>query len=166
MALFRRNKDVAPAMPPEVEDYYQAEKRDRSGMAWLLGLGTLLVTGLLVIGLFLGGRLVYRKLKRNDKPTPVAVQTSPSSQNSPESSSSAPSTQSGPAPNAQSPGSTSSNPSPTATSSTNSTATGATGTTPTTATSGTPVTGPKDNFAIFIAVTVLVYFAHRKFSTR
>ncbi len=52
MALLRRNKTTAPDMPPEVDDYYQAEKRDRKGAAWLLGLGALLVTVALVLGLF------------------------------------------------------------------------------------------------------------------
>lgn len=176
MALFRRNKNAAPDMPPEVQDYYQAENRDRSGKAWLLGLGTLLVTMLLVFGLFVGGRFLYRKLRNNDKPAPVAVQTESSEQ---ETAGDSPATSTPPENN---PGSTTPNPAtPPATTpspGSNSTApgTGATGTgtpTPGSATqtpnntapgsSDLPTAGPGSNLAIFVAVSVLAYLAHRKF---
>lgn len=49
-------------LPAEVQEYYQSEQQQRSGMAWLLGLATLGVTLLLTLGLFFGGRWVYRKV--------------------------------------------------------------------------------------------------------
>lgn len=64
MAIFRRNKSAnSPAVPEEVNEYYQAEKRDRTWMAWLLALLSLAVTTLLIMGLFFGGRWVYRKIR-------------------------------------------------------------------------------------------------------
>lgn len=74
MALFRRNKSAnSPALPEEVNDYYQAEKRDRTWMAWLLALLSLAVTTLIIMGLFFGGRWVYRKIRPNNQPAvPIA----------------------------------------------------------------------------------------------
>lgn len=74
MALFRRNKSAnSPALPEEVNDYYQAEKRDRTWMAWLLALLSLAVTTLLIMALFFGGRWVYRKIRPSNTPTaPIA----------------------------------------------------------------------------------------------
>ncbi len=66
---FNRKKDntTDSSLPPEVHEYYQAERRDRTGMAWLLAAGTLVATVLLVLGLFFGGRWVYRAVTdRND----------------------------------------------------------------------------------------------------
>lgn len=62
----RRQQD---SLPPEVQEYYQTEKRERSGLAWLLALGTLLATLAIAMGLFWGGRWLYRTLTdQNDKP--------------------------------------------------------------------------------------------------
>lgn len=67
MALFnRRNKNV-DSVPQEVQDYYQAEKRDRTGIAWLLALGTLVATVLLAVALFFGGRWIYRAVFKDDQ---------------------------------------------------------------------------------------------------
>ena len=65
MALFKRkNKDNV--LPEEVQQYYQAEKRQRTGVAWLLAFVTLLVTVLVAALLFFGGRWVYRAVFDND----------------------------------------------------------------------------------------------------
>ncbi len=69
---FRRRNEVEETelqVPSEVQEYYQAERRERAGVAWLLGLGTLAVTILLAVGLFFGGRWIYRKVTNNDRPT-------------------------------------------------------------------------------------------------
>lgn len=63
---FNRKKNQSVDLPQEVQDYYQAEKRERVGVAGLLALGTLLVTIVLAIGLFFGGRWVYRTVFDND----------------------------------------------------------------------------------------------------
>lgn len=72
MALFGRGRNT-DSVPQEVKDYYEAERRERSGMAWLLALATLVVTLVLAGGIFLGGRWAYRKVvDRNDGNTQVA----------------------------------------------------------------------------------------------
>ena len=60
MALFNRNKTNLAGMAPEVSDYYKAEGRERAWVAWLLAIGTLLVTIFVVLGVFYGGRWAFR----------------------------------------------------------------------------------------------------------
>lgn len=67
MAVFRRRNNQTN-VPAEIQEYYQTERRERAGVAWLLALGTLLITVLLAVGLFFGSRWVYRKVVKNDKP--------------------------------------------------------------------------------------------------
>jgi hypothetical protein len=71
---FNRNKQQPSDLPQEVQDYYQAEKREKVGIAGLLALGTLLGTIVVVLGLFFGGRWVYRTAFKDDKPA-APVQT-------------------------------------------------------------------------------------------
>jgi cytoskeletal protein RodZ len=66
MALFRRNT-ANQDLPEEVRQYYAAEQRDRSWLAWLLALGSLVVVVLIVAGLFFGGRWIYREIKHSNK---------------------------------------------------------------------------------------------------
>lgn len=74
MRLFGRKNNVE-TVPQEVREYYEAERRERTGLAWLLALGTLVVTLLIASGLFFGGRWAYHKVAdKNDKKT-VATQT-------------------------------------------------------------------------------------------
>ena len=65
---FRRKKDVSD-VPTEIQEYYQTERRERTGIAWLLALGTLIVTIGLATLLFFGGRWIYRTVanRGNDK---------------------------------------------------------------------------------------------------
>lgn len=167
MALFRRNKTDETGMPTEVRDYYKTEGRERTGLAWLLALGTLLLTILIVLGLFMGGRWAFRKLKDSDKQPQVAVQTEdqkddaekPNDTNDSSDDSSSQSSSGGqtqpPAPAGginppASPAPTSPTPSAPSTSS---------------GTSNLAQTGPGDTAAIFLAVSVLAYLAHRRFLT-
>lgn len=62
---FNRNRNQDSTLPEEVKDYYQAEKRERAGVAGLLAVGTLIVTVVLAIGLFFGGRWLYRTVFDN-----------------------------------------------------------------------------------------------------
>jgi len=66
---FNRQKadQSKPNVPPEVQEYYQAERRERMGLAWLVAFLTLVVTIAVVLGLFVGGRWVYRKVANDDK---------------------------------------------------------------------------------------------------
>jgi hypothetical protein len=66
MALFNRDKKKKDVLPQEVREYYQAERRDRTGMAWLLAIATLIVTFLIAAGLFFGGRWLYRTVFDNN----------------------------------------------------------------------------------------------------
>ena len=40
VAFFNRKKKDTEALPKEVEDYYQSERRERRGMAWVLAIVT------------------------------------------------------------------------------------------------------------------------------
>jgi len=150
MALFRRKAKIeAPDMPPELQTYYQAEKREKSWMAWALGLATLVVTILLALALFFGGRWIYRKV-RNEPAKVTTVQTDNEAKETPKATTPEPAAPSTPT-----------TPSNTGTSSTSTN-------TPRAATPGSsdlPNTGPADTLAIFVAVSVLAYFVHRRLLT-
>jgi hypothetical protein len=60
MKLFNRNKDTTTTTD---QAYYPQR---RVGMAWLLGIATLVLTILLALGFFYGGRWVYRTVFDND----------------------------------------------------------------------------------------------------
>ena len=75
MAWFRRAKTEQNVLP-EIEKYYDAEKRERAGLAWLLAVVSIACVALLLIGAFFGGRWVYRKTtKTNKTPGIVTVKT-------------------------------------------------------------------------------------------
>ena len=153
MALFNRNKTNQAGMAPEVSDYYKAEGRERAWVAWVLAITTLLVTIFVVLGIFYGGRWAFRKVKDNDKPAPVAVQTDETKSDEQTSTDTTPSANE---PSSTSSTSSSTSSTPVATSTT---------TTPTNSTtkSDLPSTGPGDTLAVFASVSVLGYFVHRRF---
>lgn len=61
-------------LPAEVQEYYQSERRERVGIAWLLAGGTLILTLLLAFGLFFGGRWAYNKIAGNDSGSETTAQ--------------------------------------------------------------------------------------------
>lgn len=68
MALPWKRQQPDTAVPAELAEYYQGERRARRGVAWLLALATLVVTLVLATALFFGGRWVWRTIAdRNDK---------------------------------------------------------------------------------------------------
>lgn len=74
MAWFRRKETVGTL--PELEQYYNAEKRERASLAWILALISVAGVVLVLIGLVFGGRWLYRRLTVDaNKPQPTAVQT-------------------------------------------------------------------------------------------
>ncbi len=167
MALFKRRKkqpeESEPQVPAEIQEYYQAERRERAGVAWLLALGTLLATVLLAVGLFFGGRWIYRKVTH--KNTPVATTSQPSNQTSttPSTSSSGAGSSSGSSSSQSSP-STSSQ-STTSGSSSTSSSSGSTppsssSTSQTTQNTKIPNTGPGDMAAVFVVVSLITALAH------
>ena len=158
-----RKQTTPPNIPPELENYYQKEKRERTGLAWLLAAGTLIVTVLVVMGLFYGGRYLYRKTTNNTK-QPAKVATTPKK----------PATPATPAQPAKPNQSSSSSPN-------NATSSSQTGTSSTrtntpsassSSASATPQsthlanTGPGDTLAIFAVTAVAGYLLHRRYLAR
>lgn len=80
MKLFRRKSSAASNVPPEVAEYYQAERRGRGPMAWVMTLFALLVTVIIVLGLFLAGRWLYRTVRGDDAPSQQTAQNQPNTQ--------------------------------------------------------------------------------------
>lgn len=153
---FKRNSQdlgQAPAMPPELTDYYNAEHRQRRVVTWLLGIATLAVTVALAFALFLGARWVIHKVKRGDNtPQPTTVQTT-------QPAAPAPSQPTNP---------NQSGTSQTAQNSTSGSTQSAQNTTPkaSSATTTIPNTGPGDVLAIWLGATVLGALVHRRFARR
>ena len=167
---FSRKKDVS-SVPAEIQEYYQTERRERTGIAWLLALGTLLITIGLAALLFFGGRWIYRTVVDNDDDNQETAQTeqgeeatetpegTPSEQGTQSSGTSSTSTST---PNTSTPqqstaGANTSQPSGSTTQTTTST--------PVTG-DGLPDTGPGDVVAIFTATAITAGAAHYAISTR
>lgn len=68
MAIFRRRNNQ-PTVPEEIQEYYQTSQKQNPGMAWLLAIGTLIVTIVLALMIFFAGRWVWRQVFGNDSGT-------------------------------------------------------------------------------------------------
>ncbi len=68
MALFNRDKKATIA---ELEEYYENQRNNRSGRAWVMALFSLIITVGVIAGLFIGGRWTYRQLTKEDTKTAV-----------------------------------------------------------------------------------------------
>ncbi len=82
---FRRNRNVTTDNAPTgVQEYYQSERGERMGIAWLIALMSLVITVLVVLLVFFGGRWLYRKITQRNKPSNTAPtsQTNTSNNNS------------------------------------------------------------------------------------
>ncbi len=68
MKLFkRRQKNVSNSViPQEIQDYSQTEHREKMGIAVLVGFISLILTLIVLFGMFVGGRWMYRKLAGTD----------------------------------------------------------------------------------------------------
>lgn len=159
---FRRNQNI-DGVPQEIQDYYQSERREKAGIAWLLALGTLLTTIALAILLFFGGRWVYRKVANRNNGNTSQVTQQPTETTAPANE---PDTQSG---NGQEGANT-------GTSSTSTNTPSATNT-PTAqnpggqsqtrgATSDLPNTGPGDVLAVFAITTAIGTATHYAVTSR
>jgi flagellar biosynthesis/type III secretory pathway M-ring protein FliF/YscJ len=156
-------------VPEEIQDYYQTERRERAGVAWLLAFGTLVVTILLAGGIFFGGRWAYRKIAgdegtetqevaQNDQTEQErATESANDKKESEQSNSGGQGGQDNSVQGDANDNNTSPSPTPTPT---------PTPSTPTTGdTSGDlPGTGPSSTITIFFAVTVLGYLIHRLYT--
>ena len=154
-------------VPEEIQDYYQTERRERAGVAWLLAFGTLVVTILLAGGIFFGGRWAYRKFDGNDDKTPqVAQNDQEEKERATESANDKKETEQSPSNSGgqggqgnavqgdESNNNTNPTPSPTPTPPTPTPATGD-------ASGDLPGTGPSSTLTVFFAVSVLGYLIHR-----
>ena len=65
VALFKRD-DRASVLPDEVNEYYESQRRERTGVAIVLGIAALIVTLLIGAALFFGGRWVYNQFTDDD----------------------------------------------------------------------------------------------------
>ncbi len=72
MKLFNRKNKSANT---DIDEFYASERRRRIGMAWVVTLGTLIVTLLLAAGFFYGGRWAYRAVFDNESTTQTAEDT-------------------------------------------------------------------------------------------
>jgi len=166
MALFRRKKTTKTNLPKEVDEYYQAERKQRTGIAWLLAIVTVLLTVILALVLYFGGRWVYRKVfhtsSSNNKSTSQsgdkqssgdtsAVKTTDESNNNTNTPSPSPTSGSSSQSGTSSSGSSSSNGQPTPTPS---------AVTPTPTPTTTPNTGPGNIILVFVATTIIASFTH------
>lgn len=68
MKLFkRRQKNVSNSViPQEIQDYSQTEHREKMGVAVLVGFISLILTLIVLFGMFVGGRWMYRKIAGTD----------------------------------------------------------------------------------------------------
>jgi len=177
MAIFGNKKTTASTNIPELQEYYANQKNDSTARAWLLAVGSLLVTAALLIGFFFGGRWIYRKIaNKDDKAVETAQNTGTSSKtgttNAPGSSST---TKNNTNTTKTTPSTTTPSTSGSSSSSTSTTSTTAQGVATTqsaatnkaaTAASTVPNTGPGSTFTLFALVTVFVYFVHRSYTLR
>lgn len=133
MAIWPFNRKKASQadqnVPDEVREYYESGNK-RTGMAWLLAFATLVVTILLAMILFFGGRWVFRQFTDNDQPQPPKTEQTTTDELTPQQQ---------PAPTAQQGSSSTSTTTPS-----NSTSTSTQNSSPTTGPSTTevPNTGP------------------------
>lgn len=75
MAIFRR-KQQSSVLPEEVNQYYQSQRREKTGVVFFLGILALVATLLIGLGVFFGGRYLYQKIRGNET-SPTTVQTTP-----------------------------------------------------------------------------------------
>ncbi len=169
MAFWNRNKKNTD-VPAEIQEYYQAERRERTGIAWLLALGTLLVTIILALAIFFAGRWVWRTVTNNDDSQTKTTQTDQGSSNtqgsgsnngagSSEGNATPPDEENSTSQNNDSDADDSHSPNALPADQTDGSQSA---TTPTTG-SDIPETGPGNMVAVFAVTSVLGYLAHRRY---
>lgn len=164
---FRRNTDISN-VPAEIQEYYQTERRERTGVAWLLALGTLIITIGLATLLFFGGRWLYRTIAdRDDDKTDNTSQVEQGPSETATDSGSSDVAQNGSTPAPGNTGTSSTNTENGSTQGTQNTPPTPTprATTPVTGDS-LPDTGPGDIVGMFTATTVTAATIHYAVSSR
>lgn len=68
MKLFNfRKRQTNSQLPEEVQNFTAAEQRERTSLAWVVGIVSLIVVVLILLGLFFAGRWVYNTLTDSDE---------------------------------------------------------------------------------------------------
>lgn len=165
MALFKK-KQTTTTNIPELQEYYANQQKESTGKAWLLAIGSLLVTIVILVGSFFGGRWVYRKITKKDKPVTTTAQTDTSTSDTttktPSTSSSSDSSTTTTAPK---PTTTTTTPAQ-GVATTQSAATNTSATAATTTAKQLTNTGPGNTVALFAGITVVAYLVHRSYLVR
>ena len=67
---WRKNSEpkIDNGLPPEMQQFYDAKRKERTSVAWVLAFITLVVTVVLAFGSFFAGRWVYRKIAGSNQP--------------------------------------------------------------------------------------------------
>jgi cytoskeletal protein RodZ len=87
MKLFKRRHktEATTVIPEEIQAYSQAENREKMGIAALVGFVSLLLTLVVLFGLFIGGKWMYRKIA-GPKPQSNTTTAVEKSENTPQNS--------------------------------------------------------------------------------
>jgi len=169
---FKKREPVdSKPVPKEVQKYYQSEHRDRVGLAWLIAFLSLIITVVIIVGLFVGGRWVYHKVRGTNTASTTQPQTqsgsNPTAETQPNSQ---PQSTSSPSQHATSSTSTNVPNSSTAPGSTTQSSQPASSTTTQTTTGSTSTqvtnTGPGNVVAIFVSVSIVGALAHNAYLKR
>lgn len=76
--MARFGKKTTTTNIPELQEYYAAKRTESTGVAWLLAVISLLVTVVILVGLFFGGRWLYRVIKDKKTDTKKTTTSQPS----------------------------------------------------------------------------------------
>lgn len=69
MQLRNRKRVDTNTVPAEIQEYYNAEQRERVGLAWIIAIVSLVVSLAVIFGIFFGGRYIYRTYIHKPKST-------------------------------------------------------------------------------------------------
>ncbi len=69
MQLPSRKRVDTNTVPAEIQEYYNAEQRERVGLAWIIAVVSLVVSLAVIFGIFFGGRYIYRTYINKPKST-------------------------------------------------------------------------------------------------
>lgn len=62
MRLFSKNTSNKADTLPEVDEYYHSGEKEHKAIAWLLAFATFFVTLVVFVGIFFGGKWVFKKI--------------------------------------------------------------------------------------------------------
>lgn len=165
MAIWPFNRQKQDSnVPLEVQEYYQSERREHVGVAWLLAGLSLIATIIVVLAIYFGGKWIWNKIHDNDNESVTTTQTEETtSQSSGETSSSSTSSEESSTSSADENSSSSQT---SETSSSNSSHSASASGSQSAETQSLTNTGPRETIALFIGVTLVGTLAHGVYSRR